>query len=62
MQDVKSVLDENGNEVLWAVAVHMMDDNIRESLHADLAPCEPQIFFDVYMKMHKAKFNECFTV
>lgn len=58
----KYVLDENGSEVPWNAAVQLMDDNIRETLHFELAPCDEQTFFDAYIKMHKAKFHEDFTV
>ena len=62
MDYTKFVLDENGNEVLWSAAAYMMDDDIRETLHFKLAPCDEQTFFDAYIKMHKIKFNEDFTV
>ena len=62
MDHTKFVLDKNGNEILWEAAAYMMDDDIRETLHFKLAPCDNQTFFDAYIKMHKAKFNEDFTV
>lgn len=39
-----------------------MDDDIREELHAKLAPCTEQVFFDEYVKAHREKFNEDFVV
>lgn len=56
------VVDSNGNEILWAAAAYMMDDDIRETLHFKLAPCDPQIFYDEYVKAHREKFGEEFTV
>ena len=30
------------------IAVNLMDDDIRNRVHADLAPCSPQQFCDAY--------------
>lgn len=35
---------------------------IREQLHAELAPCDEQAFFDAYVREHKKKFNENFNI
>ncbi len=32
--------------------VHMMDDGIREAVHADLAPCSAQAFLEEYARRH----------
>lgn len=45
-------------EIDFDVAVNLMDDDIREKIHYDMAPCEPQEFFDEYVKRHEEQFNE----
>lgn len=50
---------ENG---LYNVAVNMMDDEIREELHRELAPCSDEEFLKAYMEAHEAKFNEEFQI
>lgn len=40
--------------------VSYMDDEIREHLHSQLAPCTEQKFFDAYCKAHEEKFGEPF--
>lgn len=52
----------NGNLVDFDVAVNMMDDEIREKLHNELAPCTDQEFMDAYVEAHEAKFNERFEI
>jgi len=52
----------NGEQVNYAVAVALMDDDLREELHLDLAPCSEQEFLDEYAKAHKAKYGEEFRV
>ena len=37
--------------------VHLMDDDLREELHADMAPCEPEEFLLAYMDAHLEKFG-----
>ncbi|MEN2980963.1 hypothetical protein P7L78_19010 [Tistrella bauzanensis] len=39
----------------------MMEDDLREELHAEMAPCDPQVFVDAYIAAHKARFGEDFT-
>ena len=45
-------------EIDYDVAVNLMDDDLREEIHADLAPCTGQEFFDEYTKRHEIKFDE----
>lgn len=52
----------NGNLVDFDAAVNMMDDEIREELHNELAPCTDQEFMDAYAEAHEAKFNERFEI
>lgn len=53
----------NGREVDYEVAEFYMDDEIRETIHAELAPCSDQEFIDAYIAKHAEKFDgEEFTV
>lgn len=54
----KMVVNEYGVEVDFEVAVMYMDDEIREEIHNELAPCTDQEFFDEYAKRHEEKFGE----
>lgn len=51
-----NVKDYYGNEVNFEAAVELMDDELREELHQELAPCTEQEFFDSYAKAHAEKF------
>lgn len=62
MENMKFVFDSDGNKIFYQSAVNLMDDDIREELHAKLAPCTEQVFFDEYVKAHREKFNEDFVV
>lgn len=55
------VLNDNGNWVNFEVAVNYMDDDLREEIHAELAPCKDQAFFDAYCERHEKKFGEVFA-
>ena len=52
----------NNNQVDFEAAVNLMDDEIREALHSELAPCTEQEFFDAYCKAHEEKYGEEFAV
>lgn len=56
------VKDANGKEVYYSAAVALMDDDIREQLHEEMAPCTDQEFFTAYEKAHEEKFGEEFIV
>lgn len=43
-------------------AVAYMDDEIREQLHNDIAPCDDQTFLSAYCAAHKAKFGADFVI
>ena len=51
------VQDEDGRTVDYAAAVELMDDDLREQLHMEMAPCTNQEFYDAYVKAHAAKYN-----
>ncbi len=50
---------ENG---LYNQAVALMDDEIREELHAKMAPCTDEEFLKVYMEEHEKKYGEEFAI
>ena len=52
----------NNTQVDFEAAVNLMDDKIREALHAELAPCTEQEFFDAYCKAHEEKYGEKFAI
>lgn len=56
----KMVIVENGM-VDFEDAVFFMDDEIREELHAEMAPCTDQEFFDAYCEKHAEKYDEDFV-
>lgn len=47
---------------LYDQAVALMDDEIREEVHQDLAPCTEAEFLTEYMKRHEEKYGVPFTV
>ena len=59
---MRTVIDWDGNEVDYDTAVVLMDDDIREGLHAELAPCSEQVFFDAYLDAHYRKYGEEFVI
>lgn len=54
------VIDKNGQENDYEYAVSLMDDDIREELHGELAPCTDQEFYTAYLEKHLAKYGEEF--
>lgn len=52
----------NGEEISFNVAVALMDNEICEQIHMELAPCENQEFLDAYVKAHQEKYGEEFIV
>lgn len=55
---MNKVINMNGTAIDFDAAVMMMDDEIREELNAELAPCEDQEFFTAYEKAHAEKYGE----
>ena len=45
----------------WDYIVSLMDDEIREAVHADLAPCTEDDFLAEYAKRHLEKYGKEFT-
>lgn len=52
------VINSYGTEINYNAAVYLMDDELREEVHADLAPCTEQEFFDEYARRHAERFGE----
>ena len=52
------VLNISGTEIDYDAAVALMDDDLREELNGELAPCTEQEFFGAYEAVHAAKFGE----
>lgn len=52
------VINSNGTSIDYDAAVALMDDDLREEVAADLAPCTEQEFFAEYCKRHAVKFSE----
>lgn len=54
----KMVTNKNGKELDFNATVQFMDDEIREKLHNEMAPCSKQEFFTAYEEAHKQTFSE----
>jgi hypothetical protein len=53
--------DNRGSDTDYNDAVERMDDEVREQVHADFAPCSHQEFFNRYCVRHFEKFGEDFV-
>lgn len=60
MKQYNTVKNEYGYEMDFEAAVNMMDADVREQVHRDIAPCTDQEFFDAYCKAHEEMFGEPF--
>jgi hypothetical protein len=52
----------NGRPVDFDAAVKLMDNGLREQVHAELAPCGKQKFLDRYCELHKRRYSRDFEV
>lgn len=52
------VINKNGTQINYDAAVRLMDDDLREELCAQVAPCTEQEFFTAYEVAHAEKFGE----
>jgi len=52
----------HGRTIDFRAAVALMDDDIRDALHCELAPCSDQMFLDAYVAAHAKQFGEQFVV
>lgn len=57
-----SMVIVDGRSVDFDAVVELMDDNIREEMHAYYDAISDQDFVDEYCRRHKDKFGEHFTV
>lgn len=46
----EEAMDEINERNLWDVIANMMDDDIREAVNADLAPCTDEEFLADYLR------------
>lgn len=51
-----------GVSIDFEVAVNLMNDELREFIHDELAPCTEQEFFDKYCEEHFNKYGEEFEL
>jgi hypothetical protein len=58
-EDAAREIIENG---LYKAAEMAMDDELREALHRDIAPCSDLVFLSAYMAEHRRKYGAAFTV
>ena len=47
---------------LYDASVQLMDNDIREEIHRELAPCTDLEFLEAYMEKHREKYGIDFTV
>ena len=47
---------------LYSAAVNLMDDEIREELHGELAPCSDEEFLEAYIEAHERKYGIPFVI
>ena len=55
--NLNTVINQHGKSIDFAAAVNLMDDNLREQIHDDLAPCTEQEFFNEYARRHRQKYG-----
>lgn len=60
--NIGKVTNKYGVKVYYNAAASLMDDELREQLHADLSPCTNQAFFDAYCAAHMLKYGESFEL
>lgn len=53
-----SVVNAYGEYIRFDVAASLMDDEVREAVHAEMAPCSNQEFFDAYCISHRELFGD----
>ena len=56
------MVELNDSMTDFEACIALMDDDIREELHRELAPCTAQEFLDAYVDRHFEKYGEDFTV
>lgn len=61
-KETLEVKNLNGATIDFAAAAALMDDDIREAIARDLAPCAEQEFFTAYERAHAIKFGEAWEL
>ena len=46
----------------WDAAVMLMDDELRERVHTELAPCTNEAFLERYCELHVEKYGIPFVI
>ena len=65
IRDNRDKIKEAAEELLklgMDVLMNHMDDDLREQVHRELAPCTDKEFLVRYMELHREKFDEEFDV
>lgn len=57
-ESIITVTNKSNKKIVWDAAVMLMDEDIRETLHNEMAPCTEQEFFSAYEIAHEAKYGE----
>lgn len=52
------VRNSYGQKLDFEAIVNLMDDDIREQVHDELAPCSDQEFFDRYCELYEEEYGE----
>ena len=55
-----NITNQYGIEFDFCIIVSLMDNDLREKLHREIAPCTEQKFFNTYCKDHFKKYSEEF--
>lgn len=60
--DILEILGDEPNPIIahWDAIVELMDDELREQVHDELAPCTEEEFFARYCELHEQKYGEPF--
>ena len=62
MSNEQNVINQYGKSLNFDAAVNLMDDDLREQLNDEIAPCTNQVFFDAYVSAHTKKFSESWVL
>ena len=58
-EEIAKEIIENG---FYESVVELMDDEIREQLHMELAPCTDAEFMTAYLEAHENKYQMAFEI
>lgn len=60
VKEAITVPEQNPN--MWETIVALMDNDIREQVHAELAPCTEEEFYNRYCELHEQKYGIAFII